>query len=281
MAIIEVDHITHRFGEKTVLRGIDLTVEKGELVGLLGPSGAGKTTLINLMTGQMKPSEGCVRIQGKVLEKSGQVPAGTGIMMDRFGLYERLSVWENLRLFARINGVTENRIIELLDRTELLEARNTAVAKLSKGMRCRVNFCRALLKPIDILYLDEPTSGLDPVTTRKIHQLILEEKSHGTTIFLTTHNMYEAETLCDRVMLLNQGKIVEQGTPEQICNRYNHLNVLRVLLKDGTEHTLPNAAESAGAVREWLEQEQIRSIHSSEPDLENVFLDITGRRLEG
>lgn len=274
MTLIEAKHITHSFGEKRILEDISFTVEKGEVIGLLGPSGAGKTTLVNILTGQLKASGGNVRVcggDGKSLE--------TGIMMDSFGLYERLSVWENLRIFADIYRVTAGRIETLLDRTGLREARNTRVSRLSKGMRGRVNLCRALLKEADILYLDEPTSGLDPATTWKIHQLIEEESQSGTTVFLTTHNMHEAEELCDRVMLLNEGKIVEQGTPEDIRTRYNALNEIEVTLKDGEKQVIPNARESEGILAEWMRAERIVAIHSSEPDLEKVFLGITGRRL--
>lgn len=272
--MIQAEHITHSFGEKRILEDISFTVEKGEVIGLLGPSGAGKTTLVNILTGQLKASGGNVRVlcgDGKTLK--------TGIMMDSFGLYERLSVWDNLRIFADIYRVSAGRIESLLDRTGLRQARNTMVSKLSKGMRGRVNLCRALLKEVDILYLDEPTSGLDPATTWKIHQLIEEESQSGTTVFLTTHNMHEAEELCDRVMLLNEGKIVEQGTPEDICTRYNTLNEIEVTLKDGEKHVIRNARESEGILAEWIRTERILSMHSSEPDMERVFLSITGRRL--
>ena len=273
--LIQAEHITHSFGDKKIIDDISFAVEKGEVIGLLGPSGAGKTTLVNILTGQLKATGGRVRVcandNGKGLE--------TGIMMDSFGLYERLSVWENLRIFADIYRVSAERIEKLLDRTQLRPARNKAVSKLSKGMRGRVNLCRALLKEADILYLDEPTSGLDPATTWKIHQLIGEEREAGTTVFLTTHNMHEAETLCGRVMLLNQGKIVEQGTPEDICTRHNSRGEIEVTLQDGERHVIPNARESEGVLSQWIRAEKILSIHSSEPDLEKVFLSITGRRL--
>lgn len=229
---------------------------------------------MNILTGQLRATEGRVSIcdgeGGKGLE--------TGIMMDSFGLYERLSVWENLQIFADIYRVSPERIEKLLDRTQLRPARNKAVSKLSKGMRGRVNLCRALLKNADILYLDEPTSGLDPATTWKIHQLIDEEREAGTTVFLTTHNMHEAELLCDRVMLLNQGKIVEQGN-----QRTSALGTIpgeiEVTLQGGERHVIPNAKESENELSQWIREEKILSIHSSEPDLEKVFLSITGRRL--
>lgn len=271
--LIRAEHISHSFGKKKVIDDISFQVQKGEVIGLLGPSGAGKTTLIKILTGQLVASEGSVERCG------GEGELETGIMMDTFGLYERLSVRENLRIFADIYRVPTARIEQLLGRTGLQEARNTAVSKLSKGMRGRVNLCRALLKEADILYLDEPTSGLDPATTRMIHELIGEEQKAGTTVFLTTHNMHEAERLCGRVLLLCQGKIVEQGCPEDICSRHNTQNEIAVTLRSGERHILRNGGESEGLLSEWLRTERILTIHSSEPDLEKVFLGITGRRL--
>ena len=271
---IEVRNLSHSFGVKKVLDNISFQAEKGAVTGLLGPSGAGKTTLVNLLTGQLKPDTGEIRIGGR--ETGGGRP---GIMMDSFGLYERLSVYENLKIYARIYRVPERRIDELLKKAELSGAGKTIVGRLSKGMRSRVNFCRALLKETDILFLDEPTSGLDPATTEKIHGMMLEEKSEGTTIFLTTHNMHEAERLCDKVILLNEGKIVEGGVPKEICRKYNSENKIEVVLKNGEVHRIKNADESAGAMGKWLSGGEIVSVHSSEPDLEQVFLGITGRRL--
>ncbi|MDE6964961.1 MAG: ABC transporter ATP-binding protein, partial [Lachnospiraceae bacterium] len=240
---IEVRNLSHSFGVKKVLDNISFQAEKGAVTGLLGPSGAGKTTLVNLLTGQLKPDTGEIRIGGR--ETGGGRP---GIMMDSFGLYERLSVYENLKIYARIYRVPERRIDELLKKAELSGAGKTIVGRLSKGMRSRVNFCRALLKETDILFLDEPTSGLDPATTEKIHGMMLEEKSGGTTIFLTTHNMHEAERLCDKVILLNEGKIVEDGVPKEICRKYNSENKIEVVLKNGEVHRIRNAGESAGAM---------------------------------
>lgn len=270
-ALIEVNKLSHSFGERTILNEISLTINKGKVIGLLGPSGAGKTTLVNILTGQLKPKSGTVKISEENLV--------TGIMMDSFGLYDRLTVWDNLKIFSEIYHVPYTRIDSLLERAELMHAKKTVVGNLSKGMRNRVNFCRALLKDMDILYLDEPTSGLDPATTDKIHELIEEEKNAGTTIFLTTHNMHEAEKLCDSIILLNEGNIIEQGVPKEICMKYNAENTIMLVLKSGEKHTLPSNKESADILSELMKEEKIASIHSSEPDLEKVFLHLTGRKL--
>ncbi len=277
--LIKADNLTHSYGGKEVLDHITFQVEKGRVIGLLGPSGAGKTTLVNIMTRQIKPTGGTVKTAGE--ERGGKNVPVTGIMMDSFGLYERLSVWDNMKIFAKIYGVSGERIEELLEKAELVQAGKTLVSRLSKGMRNRVNFCRALLKKADILYLDEPTSGLDPATTEKIHELILKEKNAGTTVFLTTHNMHEAELLCDDILLLNEGKIVEHGSPKEICRKYNSVNSIEVVLKNGETHIIPNAGESAAVLAKWMDAEEILSMHSSEPDLEKVFMLLTGRKLNG
>ncbi len=276
---IEIKGVCHSFGGRQVLRDIDLSVEKGEIMGLLGPSGAGKTTLVNIMTGQLLPEKGSVSIDGQPLSRGlGNLPA-VGIMMDDWGLYDRLSVYGNLKFYSRILPAPASRIDEVLESTGLMSAKKIAVSNLSKGMKSRLNLCRALLKDIRVLFLDEPTSGLDPATAQRIHRLILEQKEKGTTVFLTTHNMSEAQELCDNVALLDQGRIVEYGSPGDICRRYDHLNRLLIRQKDGRTLELPNSSQSAESLKLLMEQDNLATIHSSEPDLEKVFLELTGRRL--
>lgn len=270
--LIEVNNLSFSFGEKQILKDISLTVEKEDIIGLLGPSGAGKTTLVNILTGQLKLQNGVI----KTFHNRNLI---SGIMMDSFGLYDRLTVWDNLKIFADIYQVPHSRIETLLNRAELINDKKTIVNHLSKGMRNRVNFCRALLKDMDILYLDEPTSGLDPATTDKIHKLIEEERKTGTTIFLTTHNMHEAQKLCNKIILLNEGTVIEQGIPEEICMKYNIENTLELVLKNGEKHILQNNRKNAAILFEMMKDEKIISIHSSEPDLEKVFLYLTGRKL--
>lgn len=280
--ILEARDISYSYGKMKVLDQVSLTVKRGEILGLLGPSGAGKTTLVNVLTGQLEPDGGTLFAGGRKQPEDTGTPADiqAGIMMDCFGLYERLSVWENLRIFAKLYRVPEERIRKLLKRVKLEQAQRMTVARLSKGMRSRVNFCRALLKPADILYLDEPTSGLDPATAGELHQLIEEEKHRGTAIFLTTHNMQEAAKLCGEILLLHQGKIIERGAPREICMRYNAENRIEIVLKNGETIYLKNKKESAEQIFHWMKEECMASLHSSEPDLEQVFLKLTGRGLE-
>ena len=147
-------------------------------------------------------------------------------------------------------------------------------------MRARLQLARVLMISPKLLFLDEPTSGLDPMTMKYIHKLILDCKASGCTIFLTTHNMEEASVLCDEVALLNEGKIVDRGAPEDLCRRYNHQKTINIHLTSGEDIELPHSDESAGEIMSLLTQGKIETIHSSEPTLETVFIELTGRRLE-
>lgn len=280
---IVLRNVTKNFGEKEVLKDIHLEVGTGEIFGLLGPSGAGKTTLIKIITGQLKRSSGEAYLMGK---DCGQLTredyAAIGMMMDNAGLYERLSCYDNLELFARVYGMkqADRKLEGILRAVGLWEARKQPVLKLSKGMRGRLALARAVMHEPQILFLDEPTSGLDPATAKEIHKLILAQKERGATVFLTTHNMEEAEKLCDRVALLNEGEIVVSGKPDAICRQHNTTGTIRILLKGGEWMTIANEASEAERVKTYMEKGMIESIHSMEPNLEEVFLELTGRKLE-
>lgn len=277
---IDTKDITMSFQKNKVLNNISLNIEKGEIFGLLGPSGAGKTTLIKILTGQLKQTSGSAALFGKeisLIDRSCM--SQIGMVLDNTGLYERLSCYDNLLLFARIYGIDKAEIDIVLQKVGLQEARKKSVNKLSKGMKQRLIFARAIMHKPKILFLDEPTSGLDPVIASSIHTLIMEEKKKGTTVFLTTHNMEEATKLCDNVALLNKGNIVEFGNPYEVCRRYNHQNKLIILTKAGEKIVLMNHESSAIKVADYLSKNEIESIHSTEPNLETVFMELTGRGL--
>lgn len=279
-SVIKIRNLNHRFGEKKVLNGINLTVGKGEIFGLLGPSGAGKTTLMKIITGQLKQTEGSAALFGKdTCLLNGKDYMKIGMMMDNLGLYERMNCYDNLLFLAGLNDLPKENIEKALKMVGLQEAKKTQVSNLSKGMKSRLALARACLSDPDILFLDEPTSGLDPMTSSAIHSLILQEKERGTTIFLTTHNMAEAEKLCDNIALLNEGKIVEYGTPKEICRKYNHQKKILLHLYNGTDVTLPHDKNGVGTMLEYMEKEQIETIHTTEPNLETVFMELTGRKL--
>lgn len=277
---IQTNGICKTFGSQTVLNGIDLSIGRGEIFGLLGPSGAGKTTLIKILTGQLMQDGGSALIGGNDTRSlTGDARRRFGITMDNFGVYDRLSCYDNLKIIAGIYGVGKTEILCVLKKVGLGDAVKTPAGKLSKGMTVRLKLARAFLTDPDILFLDEPTSGLDPASASGIHWMITAEKARGKTVFLTTHTMPEAEKLCDNIALLNEGKIVEYGAPEEICRRYDHQRKLRIHLTDGEDMEIPNSTSSAGILSELIESGRAETIHTTEPDLETVFMELTGKEL--
>ncbi len=278
MNSICIQEISKAFNEKEVLKKVSFTVPTGEIFGLLGPSGAGKTTLIKILTGQLSYSGSAEIFEKSCDQLDRSIYSEIGMLMDNSGLYERLSCYDNLLIFSRIHGVDKKAIKAILDRVGLINPK-TSAGKLSKGMKQRLVLARAVLHRPKLLFLDEPTSGLDPATATEIHALLLELKAEGTTIFLTTHNMVEAHKLCDHIALLNEGSIVEYGVPDELCRKYNKDNVITILKKDGNTVSLINNPDSAGRIADYFRQGEVEAIHSSEPNLETVFMKLTGKEL--
>lgn len=280
MNVIEVKNLVKKFGNKKVINEINFKVSEGEIFGFLGPSGAGKTTLIKMLIGEYSITSGDAKLFDVVPNKlNDSIMNKISAVMDNFGLYERLTVFENMEVFANIYNTDKKGIDTILKKVELYDSKKTITSKLSKGMRQRLILARALINKPKLLFLDEPTSGLDPATSLKIHNLLFELKKSGTTIFLTTHNMEEATKMCDEVALLHLGKIVEFGTPKDICMRHNKYNVYNVITKDNKEITFKSNKVDSKKLAKLIEDEQILSIHSSEPTLETVFIELTGKEL--
>ncbi len=274
--IIETRQLQMSFQSHKVLQGIDLTVKPGEIIGLIGPSGVGKTTLVNILTGQLIPTSGEAFVFGTDTKQLGDNEySQMGMVFDVPALFERLSCEQNLSVYADIYGIDKKYISDVLKKVNLAKSAKTKVSRLSKGMRQRLIIARAILHSPKLLFLDEPTSGLDPLNTSEIHNLILSLKESGATVFLTTHKMDEAMSLCDRVALLCGGLLIENDAPDEICRKYDIENSFHILLKNGEKILLPNKEESAEAISEYVRNGQIASIHSSEPSLEDVFLAIT------
>ena len=216
--MIKMENIAKSFGVKKVLSDVTFEAKEREIFGLLGPSGAGKTTIINILTNQLDADSGNHATGAHMLE--------TGLMLDTDGLYVRLNCIENLNMFADIYGISRKKSLEVLKSVGLEESAKKSVNALSNGMRQRLALARAILHEPKVLFLDEPTSGLDPTTARSIHKLILELRDNGATVFLTTHNMDEAVKLCNQVALLHKGEIIEQGVPAEICKQHNAIKTV-------------------------------------------------------
>ena len=272
--MIVVKNVTKKFGQKVALEEISFEVKKGEIFGFLGPSGSGKTTMIKILTGQLNSDKGQTELLGKVSEKL--TPADLeqiGLVSDTSGFYEKLSLYKNLQAYAKLYGKPNSRVDEVLKQVDLYDSKNLAAEKLSTGMKQRMFLARALINKPQVLFLDEPTSGLDPTTSKKIHELLLELKEAGTTIFLTTHDMNEATLLCDRLSLLNRGHLIEYGTPSSIIQKYNHEKKVQLTFADET-HTQITFEELG-----QTDLAQVVAIHSCEPTLEEIFIQLTGEKL--
>jgi len=278
--VISVEHLSKHFKEQVALKDLSFSIKRGEIFGFLGPSGAGKTTTIKILTGQMKQSGGNASVLNTSVNKINEnIYEQIGIVTHNSGLYDKLSVYKNLEIFARLLNVNKSYINEILTRVGLFNDKNKKAGKLSQGMRQRLILARAVLHKPKVLFLDEPTSGLDPSTQIAIHKLITELRDEGTAVFLTTHNMEEADKLCDQLALLNDGKIVETGTPREIRLNHNKKKRYKVLLKNNEELTLSQSVETAQKINWWMESNELVTIHSCEPTLETVFLEVTGREL--
>lgn len=282
MQVIQIKDVCKAFDQRQVLNNISLSVEEGEIFGLLGPSGAGKTTLIKMLIGLLSATSGNIAILGKELDKKiDESFPSFGMVLDNDGLYDRLNCYDNLELYARIYSISNRKkvINDLLEKVGLIESSKKSVSNLSKGMRQRLSFARAILHSPKIVFLDEPTSGLDPATTLQIHSMMKTLKESGTTIFLTTHNMNEAQKMCDHIALLNEGNIVEEGTPEDICLHHRKKCEVNIEMTNGEKYMV-DSHDLLTVLQTVLDtNNKIRSIHSNEPNLEEVFIELTGRDL--
>lgn len=278
--IIEVENLEKMFRNEKVLHDVNFKVEKGEIFGFLGPSGAGKTTTIKILTGQLNPTAGEVKVFGETYRKLKQstYQKRFGVLTDNSGLYERLTIYDNLKLYCSLYDVNTKRIDEVLGIVNLREEKSKKVVKLSKGMRQRVTLARTLLHESELLFLDEPTSALDPANSLHIYEGLRTLNEQGTTIFLTTHDMYEAETLCDRIAFLSNGSIQLIDEPQKIKRRFAK-NTLSVTLKNDETITLPTGRDGADQLYQLMKANEVAAIHSNEPNLADIFREVTGRKL--
>lgn len=273
--VIKADNLGKSFGFFKAISSLTFEVNKGEILGFLGPSGSGKTTTINILTGQLTPDQGQSSILGKSSTNLNEEDlANIGLITENSGYYEKLSLYDNLLFFAKLYDVPQGDLDDLMKRVGLYDRRKTLAEKLSTGMKQRMLLVRAIINKPQVLFLDEPTSGLDPSTSQSIHELIKELQAEGTTIFLTTHDMHEATILCDKIVLLNKGQIVEAGTPSDLIQKYNTAKRVKITYQSGEENYL-----SFSELGQVSQIDDILTIHSCEPTLEDVFIQLTGGKL--
>ena len=296
--------LTKKFGDFTAVDAIDFSVQRGESFGLLGPNGAGKSTTMRIIGATSQRTSGEITILGKDPEKFGpQIRAHLGVVPQKDNLDEQLSVTENLYIYGRYFGLPkkfiQGKIDELLDFAQLGEKRNAKVESLSGGMKRRLTIARALVSEPDILMLDEPTTGLDPQARHILWDRLFRLKEKGVTLVITTHFMDEAEQLCERLIVMDRGKIMAEGSPLELIKQFSSREVLEVRfgsennesyadqLRDKCERieVLPDRillyADDAEHVLEEITRAGMhpRTSLVRRSSLEDVFLRLTGRSL--
>ncbi|MBO9605129.1 MAG: ABC transporter ATP-binding protein [Paenibacillaceae bacterium] len=280
MDVIQVERIRKRFGSNDALADVSFSIPKGEIFGFLGPSGSGKTTLIKILTAQLQPTSGQANVFNQPAERMHQSAQKMrfGILTDNSGLYERLTIEENLELYRQLYDLPESAIDKALRFVNLSGERKKKVQVLSKGMRQRALLACAIIHEPELLFLDEPTSALDPVNSAQIYKGLRYLNEKGTTIFLTTHDMAEAELLCSRVAILYRGQIQIIGSPKELKKQYRD-NVVSVELRNGETYALPLGEEAADRIADWMKRGLIDRLETKEPSLGEIFIQMTGSEL--
>ncbi len=281
--MIDVKDLTFSYGkDKQALHGLDFSVGDGEIFGFLGPNGSGKSTTQKILTGILKGHGGMVSLFGKDIRSAHtqEFFQKIGVLFEFPYLYTNLSALDNLHYFASLYSKEQLRDAEeLLDELEFKrDYLKKPVSSYSKGMRQRVSMARALISNPKLLFLDEPTSGLDPAGAVLFRKLIEKERQKGTTVFLTTHNMLDADLLCDRVAFISNGKIVALDTPRNLKDQNsNHSIIISYLYQGKREEQTIEVPELKTGIP--FVYDEIISVHSQEPTLEDIFIQYTGRRL--
>ncbi len=302
--MIVATNLTKTYGDFKAVDGINFTVRKGESFGLLGPNGAGKSTTMKMIAATSQRNGGDLLILGKDPNKSGpEIRAHLGVVPQQDNLDRELKVWENLMIYGRYFGLSrkflKGKIEELLEFAQLVEKRNSKTEELSGGMKRRLTIARGLVNEPEILMLDEPTTGLDPQARHILWDRLFRLKELGVTLVITTHYMDEAEQLCDRLMVMDKGKIMAEGSPSELIKKYSSKEVLEVRFGSDNNATvaeqiagigerleiLPDRilvyAENGEKALEEIVKKGLHPVTSlvRRSSLEDVFLRLTGRTL--
>lgn len=281
--IIVTENLTKNYGKIGAVQDLNLNVHSGETFGFLGPNGAGKTTTIRVLTTLTKPTSGRAWVNGfDVVKEPDNVKKEFGIAQQHMSLDRDLNVKENLQLHARLHHLESSerkrRIVELLDYVELTEQADRMVMALSGGMQKRVMIVRALIHRPNILFLDEPTVGLDAQTRRRLWELIRRLNRDGTTIFLTTHYIEEAEALCQRVGIIHQGRLIALGKPLELRQKLGLFTVETLANNTDTQYHYFSDRAAAKSYVQNLPPE-LKTIIIRESNLEDVFVELTGQKV--
>ena len=304
MEIIKAEHLTKYYGDFLAVNDISFSVHKGEIFGFLGSNGAGKTTTIRMLTGILNPNSGRIEVFGMDMKKHKiEIRERTGIVPEMANPYIDLSAMRNLRLIGRLYGMKgreiEERSTELLKLFNLYEKKDAKVRGFSKGMKQRLSLAMAMLPDPELLFLDEPTSGLDVMSARLIKKIIREEQKKGKTIFMNTHNMQDANELCNRVAIINHGKLIAIDTPEKIKEIGAKINVIEFslspfkfkegivegrveILGDKVKVYTAEVDETIKKIVNYAERENLKivSLNVEKPSLEDVFMALVGEKNE-
>lgn len=283
--MIEIKDLRFTYPKATnsTLKGLDFTINKGEILGFLGPNGAGKSTTQKILIGILKNYEGNVKILDKeIREWNNDLYERVGVSFELPNLYHKLTALENLEFVKSFySGKTRNSM-KLLEMVGLKDKAHLKVGKFSKGMKMRLNFVRSLIHDPEIVFLDEPTSGLDPVNARNIKDIVLSLKDEGKTVFLTTHNMAAADELCDRVAFIIDGEIKLIDSPKNLKIGYGKRRLKVEYYDNGIttdeEFNLKNIGYNESFI-ELMKAKEIKTIHTQEATLDDIFMLTTGRSL--
>ena len=278
------DHVSKSFGDLRAVDDLSFELEAGEVFGLLGPNGAGKTTAINMAVGLLEPDEGVVRFAGETFDRDpreAENRQALGLAPQSIALYEEISSADNLRFFGRLHGLKgpdlEERVAACLDFADLTDVRKKTVSKYSGGMKRRLNLAVAIIHDPDLVLLDEPTVGVDPQSRNAIFDRVEQLRDDGKQIVYTTHYMEEAQRLCDRVAIMDRGRLMALDTVRALIEAHGGPGKLVVQTGDG--QSIHETTDPLGTLAELQEREAVEHFQYRPPDLETVFLNLTGRAL--
>ncbi len=283
--MLRLNQLRKSFGAVAAVDSVSLEIRRGEVFGLLGPNGAGKSTTIGMAVGLLAPDSGSVELEGVGPPTDPKVRAHIGVAPQALAVYDDLTGEENLRFFGRLYGlrasVLRERVAAVLEMVGLSARSADRVGTYSGGMKRRLNLAAALVHDPPLLLLDEPTAGVDPQSRNNILDLVRELASRGRSIGYTTHYMEEADRLCDRVAIIDKGRILALGTVHELIERHGGKSLITVTRENGEDQRIETADPLPDITRLLApgSSESVRAVRIDRPDLESVFLSLTGRSL--